>query len=452
MTVHPLLPVSVTIAVSANNVCAGTSVTFTATAVNGGTSPAWQWKKNGINVSGATNPTWSYIPVNNDVITCELLSNAVCPTGNPATSNVITMTVHPLLPVSVTIAVSANNVCAGTSVTFSATPVNGGSAPAFQWKVNGRNVPGATSSSYTFIPTNGNAVTCILTGNSMCMTGNPATSNTVIMTVNPLLPVSISINASANPVIAGTSVTFTTTTVNGGTTPTFQWKVNGSPVPGATGSDYTYIPANGDVIICILFSNALCAVNNPATSNSVIMSVTSIPSVILLQNLNITGIQCFDATQMITVAGGGSTFIVQNGGRATMIAGQKIKYLPGTRVHHGGYLHGYITTSGQYCGSKSPSFVTVADAKVTNAVEKGQHFFRVYPNPTDGRFVLELDGSDTYENIRAEIYNMTGEKMFSIDLPGEKRHEFSINGKPDGIYLLKVVSGKNAGTIRIIKR
>ncbi|MEI7727739.1 MAG: cohesin domain-containing protein, partial [Bacteroidota bacterium] len=75
VTVNPSLPVSVTIAASANPVCLNTSVTFTATPVNGGSTPVYQWKKNGSNV-GTNNPVYTYAPVNNDVITCALTSNA----------------------------------------------------------------------------------------------------------------------------------------------------------------------------------------------------------------------------------------------------------------------------------------------------------------------------------------------------------------------------------------
>jgi len=94
MIVNPVLPVSVSIAASANPVCEGIPVTFTATPTNGGSSPAYQWRVNGINV-GANNPVYTYTPVNGDVITCILTSNVDCPTGNPATSNAIIMTVNP---------------------------------------------------------------------------------------------------------------------------------------------------------------------------------------------------------------------------------------------------------------------------------------------------------------------------------------------------------------------
>jgi len=135
--------------------------------------------------------------VNGDMITCELISNATCATGNPAISAPITMTVNPLLPVSITVVPSADPVCAGTMVTFTAMAVNGGSSPVYLWKVNGVNA-GLNSSVYSYIPLNGDVVTCEVTSNATCATGSPAVSSPVSMTVNPLLPVSISIASSAN--------------------------------------------------------------------------------------------------------------------------------------------------------------------------------------------------------------------------------------------------------------
>ncbi|MEI6774788.1 MAG: C10 family peptidase, partial [bacterium] len=124
------VPVSVAISVSQNSVCSGTSVTFTAVPTNGGTSPAYQWKKTGATIAGATNVTYSYIPTNGDIITCVLTSSLSCTTGNPATSPPITMIVTTPFPVSLAISVSQNSVCPGTSVTFTAVPTNGGTSPA----------------------------------------------------------------------------------------------------------------------------------------------------------------------------------------------------------------------------------------------------------------------------------------------------------------------------------
>ena len=272
MTVNPVLPVSISTSPSANNVCAGTSVSFTATPTNGGTTPAYQWKVNGGNV-GTNSATYAYAPNNNDVVSCVLTSNASCVSGNPATSTPITMTVNPVLPVSIVASPSANGICAGSSVIFTAIPTNGGNSPSYQWKVNGSDA-GTNSASHTYIPTNNDVVSCVLTSNASCVSGNPATSSPITMTVNPLMPVSISIEASANPVVSGTMVTFTASPINGGTSPVYQWKRNGSNV-GSNSAEYSYIPSNGDEIHCELTSSIGCPTGNPASSAPITMTVTS---------------------------------------------------------------------------------------------------------------------------------------------------------------------------------
>jgi hypothetical protein len=132
---------------------------------------------NGVNVGANATTYSSSTLVNGDIIICELTSNAVCPTGNPATSNSVVMVVNPNLPVSVSISADNNNICAGTNVTFTAVPTNGGAAPVYQWKLNGANV-GANAATYSSTAfANGDIISCVLTSNAVCPTGNPATSN-----------------------------------------------------------------------------------------------------------------------------------------------------------------------------------------------------------------------------------------------------------------------------------
>jgi uncharacterized protein (TIGR02145 family) len=95
--------------------------------------------------------------------------------------------------VGINIVASANPVNTGTSVSFTATPTNGGPIPVYQWKVNGITV-GVSSVTYSYIPANNDSITCVLTSNLSCTRNNPATSNQVTMTVNPLLPVEQVIN------------------------------------------------------------------------------------------------------------------------------------------------------------------------------------------------------------------------------------------------------------------
>ncbi|WP_286971247.1 T9SS sorting signal type C domain-containing protein [Flavobacterium sp. UBA4854] len=184
---NPAVTASVSIAASPSaTICSGAPVTFTATPVNGGTAPIYQWKVNG-SVVGTNSSTYSSSALsNNDVVTCVMTSNAACVTGSPAASPGITMTVNPYVAASVSIAaVPSGAICSGTSVAFTATPVNGGAAPTYQWKVNG-SVVGTNSSTYSSSTlSNNDIVTCVMTSNATCVTGSPATSAGITMTVNP---------------------------------------------------------------------------------------------------------------------------------------------------------------------------------------------------------------------------------------------------------------------------
>jgi len=64
----------------------------------------------------------------------------------------------------VSISASKNPFCSGTVVTFTTSPVNGGSSPAYQWKVNGNNA-GTNSSLYSYSPQNGDNISCVMTSN-----------------------------------------------------------------------------------------------------------------------------------------------------------------------------------------------------------------------------------------------------------------------------------------------
>jgi gliding motility-associated-like protein len=273
MEVNPDLTPQVSISASTNNICPGDAIIFTATAVDAGTNPAYQWKLNG-NDAGTNSATFAGTAfVNGDVVSCIVTSNAVCPTTPTGTSNSIGVIVNTPVSPSVSITASGNNICSGTSVTFTATPINGGSAPIYQWQVNGVN---AGTNSNTFSSNtlaNNDVVSCQLTSNAKCAVPVAVPSNTLTIAVNPVLPASVSIVASQNNVCTGTYVTFTATSVNGGSSPAYQWAVNGVNAGnnGAIFSSSTF--ANGDRVTCIMTSNALCASPAATGSNAVVMII-----------------------------------------------------------------------------------------------------------------------------------------------------------------------------------
>jgi hypothetical protein len=137
------------------------------------------------------------------------------------------MTVNPEMPVSIGIVADRNNFCQGSDANFTALAVNGGVNPTYQWKVNGVNA-GSDQNTFNYIPANGDVVSCSLISDETCAYGNPASSNSIIMKVIASHPVSITIVVDQNSVCDGTAVNFTSTAINGGTSPVYQWKVNGN--------------------------------------------------------------------------------------------------------------------------------------------------------------------------------------------------------------------------------
>jgi hypothetical protein len=174
-----------------------------------------------------------------DVVTCVLTSNATpCASGNPATSNTVTMTVRPGVPADMTIT-GVSPVCQSqTSVTYSV-PFDA-SVTNYVWTFDaGLGVTPTSATNLRTITVDFSPIS--VTGNVTVKATNVCgdkTSSALSITVNPSLPVSVSIGASANPICAGTLVTFTAAPTNGGTTPAFQWKLNGSDV-GTNSTTYT---------------------------------------------------------------------------------------------------------------------------------------------------------------------------------------------------------------------
>jgi hypothetical protein len=335
------------------------------------------------------------------------------------------------------------SICTGNSSQLHANPSGGLPPWTYVWSP-----AGSLSAPFIENPVASPTVTTTYTVTVTDALGTTASSS-VTLTVNSYVPVSVSIDVSQNPVPPATYVTFTATPVNGGSSPTYQWKVNGANV-GTGLSTYSYIPAYGDDVWCVMTSNLPCVTGSPATSNTITMIVVPI-------NTTVTGIVpsplelCFDASNTITVAGGGSSFVVQSGGSAIMIAGVRIIYLPTTTVQLGGYMHGYITTSNEYCGSLPPSIITVPQGKDEEPLVTQQIHFLIYPNPTSGTFtLLQKEGQDAGE-IKVELYDLGGKRMFSTDLFDEKIHTFNIYEFPAGIYILKVISGDSLETFKLIK-
>lgn len=208
-------PVSTIYASGNSSFCSGDSVFLFA---NNGYS--YQWKKNGINISGAT--SYYYYAKTTGSYTCNLTNSCGAVTSSP-----ISVTVNALPSATITPA-GPTTFCSGGNVVLNAAT---GANRSYQWKKNGNLISGATLSSYT--ATSGGNYKVIVTNT---VTGcSKTTSTPTVVTVNAL-PAATITPQGPTTFCAGGSVILQANTGPGFT---YKWKKSGSFISGATLSNYT---------------------------------------------------------------------------------------------------------------------------------------------------------------------------------------------------------------------
>ncbi len=512
MTVNATTTPSVMLTSSATGpVCQGTNITFTANASNAGLSPTYQWKVNGVN-AGTNNSTFSTSTLSNgDVVSIDLTSNAPCPGTTMVSASLPMVITAPATP-GLSIAASATSICTGTAVNFTATPTAGGTTPSYQWKVNGVN---AGTNSPTFSSStlaNGNVVTCVMTSSESCVTTSNATSNGITMTVNNAVTPSVSIAASSTTVCQGTNVTFSAAPVNGGATPTYQWKVNGVNV-GSNSPNFTSSTlANNDLVTVELTSGLACASPSTISSTAITMAVLQQPLITINTTLPIGALCKGDTVNLSATvnnfgqAGNGvwsgpgvqnGQFIAASAGTGTHTVTYTYTYsnppacsnsqalqimvenVPKPTItnnnmmlscNQNGYNYQWIDSGNPIPGATSQNYTVTGNGSysvridLTNCSDQSdpvviQNFgieeakalvgFKLFPNPTSGRATFEM-ANPGVGKIQYEIIAFNGAVVYKKELQAGAvlKEVIDLSSYANGMYTLRIM----AGDITIVER
>jgi len=265
-----VVPPSITTQPGSQTVNTGANVSFSV-AATGGAPLAYQWRRNGANVGGATSVTLSLTSVttNNAGNYTAVVSNS----GGAVTSSVAVLIVNAAaVAPAITTPPASQTVIAGNNATFSV--VASGTAPfSYQWKRNGTNITGATASilSLTAVTTNqAGSYTVVVSNSAGSVTSIAAILAVTVPIVAPLItaqPVNQSVSAGDN---ASFSVTAS------GTAPlSYQWKRNGANIAGANVStlSLTSVTTNQTGNYTVVVTNAA----GSATSAAATLTVTTLP-------------------------------------------------------------------------------------------------------------------------------------------------------------------------------
>jgi hypothetical protein len=253
---------------------AGQTAMFSVTA--SGTAPlSYQWRKNGVNISGATASSYT-TPATTTTDNGSTFSVVVTNSAGSATSNNATLTVNAAATApSITSQPANQTVTAGQTAMFSVTA--SGTAPmSYQWRKNGVNISGATASSYTTPATtstdSGSAFSVLVTNSA-----GSATSNNAMLTVNAAnVAPSITTQPANQTVTVGQSATFSVLATGSGTL-SYQWRKNGTAITGANASSYT-TPATTSTDSGSTFSVVVSNSAGSVTSNNAMLTVNSAPA------------------------------------------------------------------------------------------------------------------------------------------------------------------------------
>jgi pectin methylesterase-like acyl-CoA thioesterase len=257
----------------------GANVTMAGT-VSGVPAPALQWRKNGTNLVGATSASYS-------------IPNAQA--ADSATYSLIASNAAGMVTNSMTLTVSASNVppnltgptdqtvTQGSNATFNAS-VSGLPIPTLQWRVNGADIPGATSASLTIsnaqYAQNGFVYSLVASNNAGVMTNSA--------TLFVLVPVTISQQPTNLSVVLGSPATFNIG-ASGVPAVKYQWSRNGNPIANATNAAYTLANSQGTdngAAFSVVVSNSV----NVVVSTNATLTVLSPMTGAFLPTNNAAGI------------------------------------------------------------------------------------------------------------------------------------------------------------------
>jgi hypothetical protein len=224
----------------------------------------------------------------------------------------------------------------------------------------------------------------------------------------------------------------------------------------AVGASYTTMPDNGDVVYCMMTSNAACRTVNTVMSNEVTSNV--------VDPLNTTVQITTDATVFVEGQPVTFTAILSNAGISPdvqwLINGNEV---PGANtlsfvssiLKNLDTVSVRITTSGP-CGNKdvfATLVINMANVGVATVPASAMNV-RVVPNPSNGTFVINGSvGHNMNGVVTAEVVNLLGQVVYTGNARvqnGEINHRVSLdNSLANGAYMLRITNGINTEVIHI---
>ncbi len=374
--------------------CTGDNLLLTCTSIGG---TGYQWVLNGNDLIGQTSNT--YTATASGIYTCK--AGNTC--GLTPSSNNADITVE-TAPLSASISPSGSvSICQGTGQILTC---NSNGAISYQWKKDGNDISGATSSTYN--ASSDGVYTCEAFG-LYCMAAS-SNNATVTTTTNPTPP---SLTSTL-----GTSFCIGDTTIISAPQgfSSYNWS------SGATTSNIS-VSASG---------------NYTVTVNSNCGTVASTPLT-------------------ITVNDPGTPSITQNGETLIAVSGTAVSYqwlFNGNEINGATNSSFTATESGSYSVEITDANGCVAESSPLNVTIIGigtlyenDYFLKLVPNPATSTVTIFTSLPSAYTIKMLDVY---GQIIYNTSTEGSS-HAIAIEMLSSGIYFIQVESTENVITKQFIK-
>lgn len=444
--------------------CVGGTVNFSVVAT--GVNLTYQWRRgivnlvNGGNISGSTTSTLTINPVSltdaaNDY---NVIVSGACLSGD--TSINVELIIDP--SVLITVEPLDENVCAGTTVSFSVTAT--GTGLIYQWRkgsvnlVDGGNISGSSTSTLTINPVSltdaANNYNVIVS--NLCSSSDTSINVELIIDQTPTI---ITTPVDQTVCLGGTA-NFTITATGAGLS--YQWRrgvvnlINAGNISGATSATLTINPVG---------------ITDFANNYNVVVSGTCLPNAIsanveLIEN---TSTITLDPSDQIVCEGQAVTFTVAASG-----SGQTYQWMNGTTtIVNGGIISGATSTSLSInpvgtvnastlyyvivTGSCSAADTSAYASLTVNDCDTIDFFIPegFSPNGDGINDVFNIRGINNYPNNSISIFNRWGNLIFEAKpytntWDGTTTSNFTIgNGQlPVGTYFYLLDLGNGTDMIK----
>lgn len=440
---------------TAQAVCEGEGASFNISAA--GNQPlSYQWFKDGVAINGAEADVFT---ITSTTISDSGSYQCIVTNGNAETvaSQSVSLTVQEPLNVSLIIMASQETVCEDEEITLTAMPINGGNVPTYQWYLNGNAFGGNVQTFNISTLSNGDTFKCEVISSENCVDNAVAISNELTIHVENTVTAALTIAPNEAMPCEGQPVTFTASPDNGGSTPSFQWFVNGNPT-GNNSLSFEYIPQSGDEVQCEMTSSKTCV--DMATILSEIFQVETIANETSTISItpSIDSIICLGAeiTFSSTIEHGGDSPVYEWLVNGSLAGGNDATFVT-SMLQDGDEIICQLTSS-LVCLEENPvtsnAIVVAVDSCMVDAVEESLEMPRVrlFPNPSDGRIFVEISG--TSSNFTTRLLNTHGQILMSnYDKHPTRslvKQEMDLTNFPQGIYYFQIITNGTITTERIV--